>query len=1164
MATKTINLKMVLDRSDKPEAKELRQALWTTHEEVNKAVAKIEEILLLCRGRSYLIPSKDKNGKDDEIKAENVQKKAIALARKVQRRNGKPDIGSDEEILKSLQQLYEILVPSVLLDKQGDPLKGDSQSVGNSFARPLMRPDPKEGPFPDIAQKILPKSCHEWIEEINKKQYDKNNPIHTKCKIKNTDIEYFFKINNAAAQRWVKKEEGKEFVDSMNHLSGAKNRWFKAYKDSQDSTWPILLAENHFEMKQEPRIFVREKLWRELGLLPLIQPLFENFKWNSLAARIAVGHLLSWESWNHLCRKEYAKLSEKIGEKEKTIKDIDSIIIKKIEAYEKERHQVLLKHALSKEDIEFKINPRMLRALNRAKEEWSKKGGINREDREKKLADLQTELRGKFGDPDLYLWLAKDENIDVWQNENDPLIEVAQLNALRRLLTKRKQQSLYTKPDVIEHPKWAQFEGPGGTNLKNYKLIENNGSLSLELPLLCQTEDGLKEKTFNIRLALSGQINDPEIVEENGDTKLTFFYANEQYAASLGGSDILFDRPYLENRKPEEIKDGNVGSVWFKLVLDVESKAPAGWLDTNGRPKAIPAIHHFKSGLLNTKHKQNIEAGLRVLTTDLGIRTFASCSVFELVKGKPEKGLCWLVDKEKDLWAKHERSFVLKMQGDDISAKAQDTRYKAYEELAKRKQGKIFIRNLLRLSVIEDIEKRTKEFELLCGGKEKFTNKDFAYKISDEEKALLESYLKKPLMVWQAQVKALFNKYEEIISNDISDWRDRTRPKTKDRQYEMGKSYWGIKYLEDVRDFLKGWSTHAREYGKITRWDRDKQGTFANNLLNHINNKKEDRIKTGADLIIQSARGYLYNKEKKEWEIKFEPCRLILFEDLARYRFQTDRPRRENAQLMRWSHRTIYNEAEQQAAIYGIHIETTGAGFSSKFYAKTGTPGIRAKKLTLRDIGYINENENIKKRLREDGFGDSFIKEGNIVPWEGGEFFISFSEKGKIEIIHADINAAQNLQRRFWKRFEDTFRIPVQKFIDKDGKEFWLLQSCGSRLLGGLSKLVGNKDGFAHFIKDGDGFIAVKDSKKSWENLTKNKSKEDEDKKSDVDETIADELQDAGYEEAEETKDKSVFFRDASGLILRKDRFYPSKDFWGRVHAVINKALKEKYEHTPF
>jgi len=112
MATKTINLKMILNRSESAEAKELRQALWTTHEEINKAVAEIERVLLLCRGRSYWVREKDKEGKDveREVKAEAVRKEALELARNVQHKNGKSSMGSDDEIISALQQLYEALV----------------------------------------------------------------------------------------------------------------------------------------------------------------------------------------------------------------------------------------------------------------------------------------------------------------------------------------------------------------------------------------------------------------------------------------------------------------------------------------------------------------------------------------------------------------------------------------------------------------------------------------------------------------------------------------------------------------------------------------------------------------------------------------------------------------------------------------------------------------------------------------------------------------------------------------------------------------------------------------------------------------------------------------------------------------------------------------------
>ncbi|MDD5326857.1 MAG: type V CRISPR-associated protein Cas12b [Phycisphaerae bacterium] len=1143
MVTKTINLKMVLDRSDKPEAKELRQALWTTHEEINKAVAKIEEILLLCRGRSYLIPSKDEKGNDTvvTVNADDVQKNALTLARSIQQKTGKPNIGTNEEVLKELQQLYHEI------------LSGDSQEA-NKFASPLM--DKESKGLMQIFEQI-PNAEPEWVA--------------------------MFKANNDGylkeSEKWLKTEQANILINGKGEskLKGRKAGWLN--KLAKSEPWQeSFIADQEKKRKQiQGAPELTRRLKAELFLLPLLMPpILSKFlgyqnkdisPWDRLALRLAVAHILSWESWNELCSKEWGKINKLIIEQKECLGKIENNVIKTIRQYESERHEKLKKFTQINDDDPFKINSRMLRGYDKVKNEWSKKGCLTKEDREHKLDNLQAELKGKFGDPDLYNWLAEDENKKVWQSEENPLLGIAKLNGLEKKLKNRKPQALMTFADSRIHPRWSQFEKPGGTNIKSYEIIQENNELSLNIPLIKHSDSNLTEKVFPIRLATSGQINEPEIKEIDDTQKLLFFHANEQYAASFSGSDILFDRPFLENRELNDLQNGNWGKksnsldVWFKLVLDIEPKAPQGWLDNKGRVKATPEINHFKSGLLNNKHLKDIEAGLRVLTLDLGIRAFASCSVFELVKGKPAKGLCWPADKDKDLWAKHERSFVLKMPGEDISNKAQLAREEAYKKLSELKQGKYFLKELLRLSVV-DKEKRKKELEKSCSAKEKYSDKEKKYRLTDDEKKSLEVFLEKPLEVWKIQLEQLHKKYEPKVSKDISDWRKQTKPKVKDRQYEIGKSYWGIKYLEDIRDFLKGWSTHGRQYGQINQQNREKRGVFANNLLEHINNKKEDRIKTGVDLIIQAARGKIpvYNERTKkcEWKDRFQPCRLILFEDLNRYRFHTDRPRRENAQLMRWSHRKIVEEAKQQSTIYGIHIDDrTGAEFSSRFYAKNGCPGVRATKITDSTLKYISSNESLRKKLFEKGINEDLLKVGNIVPWEGGEFFVSFDENSKVEITHADINAAQNLQRRYWTRYVDTFRVKVENIRDKNGKEFWVHQDCGARLLGGLSKLT-DGDGFALFKADGEGFVPEKIQKKLWSKITGKKAEDKEESGIDeLDEELIDEWREL---ESEESKDRKIFFRDASGLILKKERFYSSEIFWSVVNRKITKALVDKYK----
>jgi len=129
------------------------------------------------------------------------------------------------------------------------------------------------------------------------------------------------------------------------------------------------------------------------------------------------------------------------------------------------------------------------------------------------------------------------------------------------------------------------------------------------------------------------------------------------------------------------------------------------------------------------------------------------------------------------------------------------------------------------------------------------------------------------------------------------------------RRYDnrhMEKSMWAIDYLTNCRRFLLSWSLLGPESGDVWKLDRDRRGTFSAGFLERINNIKEDRLnnikedrlKTGAAPIVQASRGYVPDKDEN-WEQRFKPCEIVLFEDLSRYRMRTDRPRRENSQLMK-------------------------------------------------------------------------------------------------------------------------------------------------------------------------------------------------------------------------------------------------------------------------
>ncbi|MBH8582698.1 hypothetical protein [Thermoactinomyces sp. CICC 10735] len=65
----------------------------------------------------------------------------------------------------------------------------------------------------------------------------------------------------------------------------------------------------------------------------------------------------------------------------------------------------------------------------------------------------------------------------------------------------------------------------------------------------------------------------------------------------------------------------------------------------------------------------------------------------------------------------------------------------------------------------------------------------------------------------------------------------------------------------------------------------------------------------------------------------------------------------------------------------------------------------------------------------------SLLKPGDIVPWSGGELFVTlsnpYSSDCKLVVLHADINAAQNLQKRFWNQNSEIFRIVCQRVKDE-------------------------------------------------------------------------------------------------------------------------------------
>lgn len=1167
MPTRTINLKMVLGK--KHDTVELRQALWTTHREINLAVAKLERTFLLCRGTEYRTTSPE--GEDLLVTSASVVQEALYMAREAQKRNGKEGVGSDQEVLKLLRRLYEQIVPSCCLDNKGKPLDGDAKAA-NAWVSPLM--DPKsEGLLSnfDIVFDPLPP----WVEMMNNDEDGWENASHL----------------------WLQSEEAKTLRSIVGVVfSPASRLWMKAGKEKDLKKKPgrtpswvkNLLANGSWQkafIKDQENIIKKQdkghtplvKRLKGLGLLPLINPnLRERLDpngtgvkpWDRLAIQLAVGHLLSWESWNHNTKNEHDKAKAEYNGLLERYESYEEQL-KELREYEHDRQKELEQFGLARDDRPFKIGARSIRSWGLVREEWL--NTTNYKDRKEVLKRLQTNLRGKSGDPHLFLWIAADCREHLWKTV-DTLTPLVKINIAQRILEKRKSYSLMTFADARLHPRWVLFEAPGGTNLRNYEIKNDNAKLSVLLCLLKEVDNcRLSEKKFSVRLSPTAQLSDLNLLKHK---KTCFRYrsAHEFFEGVPGGAEILFHRPYIEHHERLEasIVGGSIGPAWFKLTLDVTTQAPKEWVDSNGRVVISPEVYHFKTALSKkSKYAYKLQPGLRVMSVDLGLRTFASCSVFELQIGKPNNRLFFPVadglqnDDPGKLWAKHERSFKLCLPGETPSTKDKAARKTVIKQLRAIRSDISRLRNILRLGILEDNDQRDMQLKIINDSISEDLSEGSVL-TPDILVGLDDPKTKLNFDAWRLHCQEIYDVAEKIVSDRFSEWRRLTSPKSTSwadwrqrRSYHGGKSIWMLEYLESVRRLIMTWNLRGREYGQINRQDKKQYGTIALRLLRHINQLKEDRVKTGADLIIQASRGYVPRTKGLGWERKHEPCRVILFEDLARYRFRVDRPRRENSQLMKWNHREILKETEMQAELYGMIVETTAAGFSSRYLASTGTPGYRCRLLAEDDFQnglpkvyvvselewMLGKSKRMDLNVKQTLLGKK-LKLGVLVPWRGGELFASVGENGSpAHIVHADLNAAQNLQRRFWGRCGEAFRLPCQAV---NGTNFFEpSQKLGPRMLGALMQMKNGEQKF--YLEDDLGYqrYVMKRSKDFTTVIADEKPPESEDEYEDGVAELAD----------ENANNRETFFRDPSGIFFNTDHWIPSKTYWSIVRKKVWAAM---------
>lgn len=1109
MPTRSINLKLVVPR--RPDQLGQAQALWSTHQAVNRAVHHYENLLLLLRGEAF-------ETRETKVPRDTVRADLLAAVRAAQHRNGAGPLLSDDEVVSACGALYKAIVPAAV-GRQG------TAQAANAFLGPLT--DPKSKGFLDIFEK-LERPIPDWLGGV---EADEPAAIN-------------------AAQAWLTSPAAQPWVTD----TGRPPRWLRLARKG-DAGWPRAFAVKWRELEKDgaegvPALIQRLK---QAGILPITEPYLANritnargavSPWDRLALRLAVSHLLSWESW---CRRSAEAYEARRGRVTAFKKGIDTGLaacIKQLRGYEAGRKRELEAVALPMGEREFRITLRMVRGWDELREKW-RKPTASPEALGEIMAAAQTKNRGRFGDPHLFSWLARPENHGVWKaGEGDAVSVLARLNAMEAILERSRETAIMTLPDPVEHPRPVQWEAEGGTNLRSYALLRAPDGLKVKLPLLTAAEGGaVKEESFAFEIAPSEQFDIVDLQRDGKNLRVRYRSGGgEVLTGLLGSADLLLRSESLRNRNVAELAAGRIGPAYLKLSLDLDQIVPE-----DAEQEIAKGADFFLSARGQRRTPaETVRPGLRVLSVDLGVRCFATCSVYELKDARPASGKS-AFGTAPGLWAVHERSFTLDLPGEQRGA-ASKWRAEREDELRRLRRALGRHRRLLWMTGVPEGERPAQiaDFRAALDTGDPWP---FERPLLDE----LEAKAGSPQPVWDGLVRTCSAAFRTEFGLIVADWRKRT--KVRDAAKQAGKSMWSLQHLMEVRRFLQSWSLAGRASGDIRRLDREQGGVFARRLLDHINNLKEDRLKTGADLIVQAARG-LRRDATGAWVPAYRPCHVVLFEDLSRYRMRTDRPRRENSMLMKWAHRSVPQEVAMQGELYGLldrrqgrggsrprgfalfgFCMETGAAFSSRYHADTMTPGVRCHALRGEDFDNPAFRDLLQRETPSLAFED--LHPGDLVPLQGGEQFVCLAPSGGLVRVHADINAAHNLQRRFWTQHGDAFRLPTGR-VEVSGALNWVPRALGKRLLGALGghgclQPTGHESGSCRWRPL---------SAAAWRRL----AGESPDPADDAPGKEEDqELTGLAEEALERSGERVVFFRDPSGVVLPPHLWYPAATFWGIV-----------------
>lgn len=958
----TISVKLKMIADNDTKAK-----IYEAYSLYNESIKMFEDFFIMAQQKDYYY--KDENGEEIYVTKEETKAR---LRQYLNENTTTSDVDKCMEVLSKLSAVLE-----------------QKKSMATGMLAKIYNKDSSAG-VNNIAKIVSPQP--EWMEHFS----IKDNSFDDARYKKEADI-------------WIKSKEGKRAIAPILEGSGrpsafkqkylAGKEWYQAFckdqktysKDLEDGLSNVLVELDKIDA---------------LPLIPLPKELVDSHPiWIKLHLKQAIENYCSYIECDAMTREDY------------------ETICKQCEIVEDEAEQYNIQLQKTDEFLEFFynsdyhkmcLNERMCRGYSELYILW---GNVNTEEERIAVIDeIQSDKKRQrnFGDVNFFKWLAKEENQDITEEVLEVLLKRDRLLMKKNI---KKCCACFTSADPVLSQRYLFYENESGSNFKKYHFYEENNVLYMTFPILLKKSELFLEENVTVAIAKSRQFRGPydeerkeykRNIEITDKCKVRFSNSkkifdelsnaimNEEFEGKLGGIDV----------RPELSISGKVKDYYASIVVTISD------LCSDETKKLNEALYYeFNSAYSGNKSKRAEEfhnKELRALSIDLGLKQIGACAV-----GKIKFDASRLSQN-----VEIERQFMIRLPGEITTKKIDEARNKAEKKLYSIRQSIRYLSFIKSVYTNPDLNVKNEKL-----------NQRLKYTNDSERSIVLKQCLetqseKEKNELLELEYIAEFNR----VSNIMQEFRSGENTKKQYREYGPGKSYWAILYLEELRKTLLAWNAINRDI-TATNFAMDKEyGVTATRLLEHINNLKEDRVKTAADMIVQAARGYIYDEENACWHKKYATCNAIVFENLHRYVFQMDRPKRENSKLMKWSHSAILDEVTRQAELYGIKVFEVDAAYSSKFNNRTQAPGIRCDRLSSDSFeanGILKKQvyEMLPKEMQEVSHR---LKIGDVVPAEIGSLFVTLDNGNKISVLNADLNAACNLQNRFWKQQTHLFMLSTE------------------------------------------------------------------------------------------------------------------------------------------